>query len=231
MGQKITKEAITTKYNNSGVNLKLDDELDLKLKQYIYLNGNKPNRQDYIISLIENDLKGLTLDNTFIRLDKEYSFSKSEFDKNKKAVATTKPIIDKEDAIIITEVPNNCDNFNKEERCYCYGDKSSVHAGYYIFNDIHYYFIYDSQEETIEVKVVDPVDMKYYVDDDKLKEKLLDDNSFVMNSLKDKLSIGDLHKTSSRPIMYRYVNFYEINKIDYGEPIDVGALFNYFFEL
>ena len=25
MGQKITKEAITTKYNNSGVNLKLDD--------------------------------------------------------------------------------------------------------------------------------------------------------------------------------------------------------------
>lgn len=231
MGQKITKASITTEYKNSGVNLKLDDELDLKLKQYIYLNGNKPNRKDYIICLIEDDLKGLTLDNTFIRLDKEYSFSKSEFDKNKRAVATTKPIIDKEDAIIITEVPNNCDKFNKEKRSYCYGDKSSVHAGYYIFNDIHYYFIYDSQKETIEVKVVDPVDMKYYVDDDKLKEELLDDNSFVMNSLKNKLSIGDLHKTSSHPIMYRYVNLYEINKIDNEKPIDFGIIFNYFFEL
>ena len=53
MAQKITKESITTNYKNSGVNLRFDDELDLKLKQYIYLNDNKPNRQNYIIDLIE----------------------------------------------------------------------------------------------------------------------------------------------------------------------------------
>ena len=218
---------------------KVNPELHNRINSYVNLmNENKTSDKnkkykvrDYILNLIEEDLNGLVLDNTFIKLDKEYSFSKSEFDKNKKATATTKPIIDKEDAIIITEVPNNLDNYNNEKRSYYYGDKSSIHAGYYIFNDIHYYFIYDSQEEEIEVKVVDSANMKYYVEDDKLKEKLLNDNSFVMDGLKKKLSIDDLHKTSSRPIMYRYVNFYEIDKTDYSEPFDVGALFNFFFEL
>ena len=38
MAQKFTKESITTNYKNSGVTLRFDDELDLKLKQYIYLH-------------------------------------------------------------------------------------------------------------------------------------------------------------------------------------------------
>ena len=176
-------------------------------------------------------MKGLTLDNTFIKLDKEYTFNRNELHENNKAIATTKPILDKEDAIIITEVPNNLDKFNSEQRSYCYGDKSSVHAGYYIFNDIHYYFIYDSDEEIIEVKIVNPANMKYYVHDEELKEKLLNDNSFIMDSLEKKLSIRQLFETSSKPIMYRYTNWFEINKIDYGKPINVGLIFNYHFEL
>ena len=231
MGRKITKEAITTNYKNSGLSLKFKDELDLKLKQYTYLNENKPNIKNYIIGLIEKDLKGLTLDNTFIKLDKEYTFNRNVLKDNKKAIATTKPMLEKEDAIIITEVPNNLDEYDKEQRSYCYNGDKSVHAGYYIFNDIHYFFIYDSKEETIEVKIVDPANMKYYVHDVELKEKLENDNSFVMDSLGNGLSIIDLHKTTSKPIMYRYINYFEMSKFDYGEPINPGLIFKFFFEL
>lgn len=179
MAQKITKESITTNYKNSGVNLKFDDELDLKLKQYIYLNDNKPNRQNYISDLIEKDLNGLVLDNTFIKLDKQYMFNRNELKENGKAIATTKPFLELEEAIIITEVPNNLDEYDKEQRSYCYNGYKSIHTGYYIFNDIHYHFIYDSDNEIIEVNKVDPANMKYFVDDE-LKEKLLNDNSFTI---------------------------------------------------
>ena len=231
MAQKITKESITTNYKNSGVNLKFDDELDLKLKQYIYLNDNKPNRQNYIIDLIEKDLKGLVLDNTFIKLDKQYMFNRNELKENKKAIATTKPFSELDEAIIIIEIPNNLDIFDKKERSYCYNGDKSVHAGYYIFNDIHYYFIYDSKEETIEVKIVDPNNMKLYVHDDKLKEKLLNDNSFIMNSLGNGLTIGQLFETSSKPIMYKYINQFELKNSDSSKPMDMKLLFNYYFEL
>ena len=231
MAQKITKESITTNYKNSGVNLKFDDELDLKLKQYIYLNDNKPNRQNYIIDLIEKDLKGLVLDNTFIKLDKQYMFNRNELKENKKAIATTKPFSELDEAIIIIEIPNNLDSFDKKERSYCYNGDKSVHAGYYIFNDIHYYFIYDSKEETIEVKIVDPNNMKLYVHDDKLKEKLLNDNSFIMNSLGNGLTIGQLFETSSKPIMYKYINQFELKNSDSSKPMDMKLLFNYYFEL
>ena len=140
MAQKFTKESITTNYKNSGVTLRFDDELDLKLKQYIYLNDNKPNRQNYIIDLIE----------------------------------------------IITEVPNNLDEYDKEQRSYCYNGYKSIHTGYYIFNDIHYYFIYDSKEETIEIRIIDPNNIKYYVVNDELEEKLLNDNYSIMESIKKK---------------------------------------------
>ena len=186
---------------------------------------------EVINPLVEDFFKDLVLDNTFIKLDKQYSFNRNDLHENKKAIATTKPLLEIDDAIIITEVPNNCDKFNQELRTYCYDDKQSIHTGYYIFNDIHYYFIYDSSEEIIEVKIVEPANMKYYVEDDELKEKLLNDNSFVMNSLKKKLSIGDLHKTSSRPIMYKYTNYFELKRIDYGKPIRMDLVFNYFFEL
>lgn len=193
--------------------------------------GRKFDRRDYILNLIENDLQGLVLDNTFIELDKQYCFNKKELEENKKAIATTKPLLEIDDAIIINEVPNNCDKFNNELRTYCYNDNSSIHAGYYIFNDIHYYFLYDSSEEIIEVKIVDPVNMKYYVEDDELKEKLLNDNSFIMNSLKDGLTTEKLFETSSKPIMCKYVNDFEIKNIDYSKPIDINLIFNYFFEL
>ena len=102
MAQKITKESITTNYKNSGVNLKFDDELDLKLKQYIYLNDNKPNRQNYIIDLIEKDLKGLVLDNTFIELDKPLYFNKRTL-KETGVVKTTNVLYDNdlEETIVI----------------------------------------------------------------------------------------------------------------------------------
>ena len=186
MAQKFTKESITTNYKNSGVTLRFDDELDLKLKQYIYLNDNKPNRQNYIIDLIEKDLKGLVLDNTFIKLDKQYMFNRNELKENKKAIATTKPILEMDEAIIITEVPNNLDEYDKEQRSYCYNGYKSIHTGYYIFNDIHYYFIYDSKEETIEIRIIDPNNIKYYVVNDELEEKLLNDNYSIMESIKKK---------------------------------------------
>ena len=193
--------------------------------------GEKFNRRDYILNLIENDLQGLTLDNTFIELDKKYYFNKSELEENKKAVATTKPPVDIDEAIVITEVPNNCDKFSHELRTYCYNGQSSVHAGYYIFNDTHYYFLYDSGEEIIELKIVDPTNMKYYVDDDELTEKLIADNSFVVDGLKKGLKLNKLFETSSKPIMFRYTNYIDFNKIDYGKPIPMDLIFNYFFEV
>lgn len=230
MGNTIKKEAITNyKYNK--VSLSLGEELDLKLKRFIYLNDNKPTRQDYIIKLIEDDLKGLILDNTFIELDNIYYLDGVELKKNKKAVATPEIISNHKNAFVITEIPNNMDTFNKEFRSYCFNGNKNRHAGYHIFNDIHYCFKYDSEEKTIEVAIVDPDDMKYYVENDELKEKLIEDNSFVMNGLKDGISTTKLFKTSSRPILHRYADVFEINKIDYYKPIPMDLMFNYFFNL
>ena len=226
------KSPINVSKVNPGLHNKINRYINLVNRNKAIGDNKKFNVRDYILNLIEKDLNGLVLDNTFIKLDKQYMFNRNELKENKKAIATTKPFSELDEAIIIIEIPNNLDTFDEKERSYCYNGNKSVHAGYYIFNDIHYYFIYDSKEETIEVNIVDdPVNMKYYVHDDKLKEKLLNDNSFVMNSLERKLSIIDIHKTSSKPIMYRYTNYFDMGKIDYGKPIPVDLVFNYYFEL
>ena len=234
------KELKTDFTEKSPINIsKVNPGLHNKINRYINLvNRNKAiddnkkfNVRDYILNLIEKDLNGLVLDNTFIKLDKQYMFNRNELKENKKAIATTKPFSELDEAIIIIEIPNNLDSFDKKERSYCYNGDKSVHAGYYIFNDIHYYFIYDSKEETIEVKIVDPNNMKLYVHDDKLKEKLLNDNSFIMNSLGNGLTIGQLFETSSKPIMYKYINQFELKNSDSSKPMDMKLLFNYYFEL
>ena len=225
------KSPINVSKVNPGLHNKINRYINLVNRNKAIGDNKKFNVRDYILNLIEKDLNGLVLDNTFIKLDKQYMFNRNELKENKKAIATTKPFSELDEAIIIIEIPNNLDIFDKKERSYCYNGDKSVHAGYYIFNDIHYFFIYDSKEETIEVKIVDPANMKYYVNDVELKEKLENDNSFVMDSLGNGLSIIDLHKTTSKPIMYRYINYFEMSKFDYGELINPGLIFKYFFEL
>ena len=164
----------------TSIKLKLDTFK--KLDGYVHaINKHKSNGfitfSSVINSLLDDFFKDKILTNTSIKLDKKYNFNRNDLHDNNKVIATTKPILDKENAIIITEVPNNLDTFDEDERTYCYDGHKSIHTGYYIFDNTHYYFIYDSDEEIIEVKIVDPQDMKYYVHDDELKEKLLNYNS------------------------------------------------------
>lgn len=215
MGRKITKEAITTDYNNSGLSLKFKDELDLKLKQYIYLNDNKPNMKNYIVGLIEKDLNGLTLDNTFIELENPLYFNKHKL-KEDGVVKTTKVLYenDLEETIVIERTPNNLDVYNHECRSYCYGDKSSIHAGVYIIPNLdggedHYLnLLYDSDSETITIRMFHDIDT-YFNNKDKdqleIKENLLSRVAEIKTSYQDG-KLTNLNGLEDYCIMYDYLN-------------------------
>ena len=235
MAQKITKESITTNYKNSGVNLRFDDELDLKLKQYIYLNDNKPNRQNYIIDLIEKDLKGLVLDNTFIELDKPLYFNKRTL-KETGVVKTTNVLYDNdlEETIIIEKTPNNLDVYNHECRSYCYGDTSSIHAGVYIIpnldgsDDYYLNFLYDSDKKTITIRLFQDIDT-YFNNNDKnqlkIKEKLLSRVKEIKTNYKNG-KFNNSNDVQDFCIMYNYLSRKKLKeKLEKKIPVTINSKF------
>lgn len=201
----------------------VEPELHNKINQYVNLmnkdkttdENNKYDVRDYILNLVEDDLKGLILDNTFIELENPIYFNLTDLIENR-IVTSTKNVydIDLNKAIVVEKIPNNLDCFNPDERTYCQGDETSKHVGIYILPNLDdgedhiLIFNYDSDKQISTIRLGDNIENyfdKTNKDEMRLKENLLS----IVNEIKTKYLKGELRFTSEYKeycIMYNYLN-------------------------
>ena len=122
---------------------KVKPSLNKKLMDYCKLIGVQ--KIELLEELINKELEGKVLEDTFIISEKPFYFNLKELiDKGTVEASTNKPSSDLYNQIIIKKIPNNLDNFEEKLNTYCYDNNSKLHRG--IIN-----FSYKS-EETDEVK-------------------------------------------------------------------------------
>ena len=184
------------------VNIYPSNELLTKINNYIFLmNEDKPNnerklnRSDFILDLVEKELQGLVLDNTEIKLEEPFYFNLKELVENGTVKASkTNPIHEREEIQIVKSVPNNLDTFNREFRTFCYENKASLHIGLTVITELNsedattledglkdtiYIYSYDSQEETLEITIGNDINMYFKIEQEDLKEQILEKNNTI----------------------------------------------------
>jgi hypothetical protein len=184
------------------VNIYPSNELLTKINNYIFLmNEDKPsnerklNRSDFILDLVEKELQGLVLDNTEIKLEEPFYFNLKELLENGTVKASkTNPIHEREEIQIVKSVPNNLDTFNREYRTFCSENKASLHIGLTVITELNsedatkledglkdtiYIYSYDSQEDTLEITIGNDINMYFKVEQEDLKEQILEKNKTI----------------------------------------------------
>lgn len=157
-----------------------------------YCNKLDIERKDFILSLIEDKLEGLVLDNTEIKLDTPFYFNMKDLLENGTVKATKiNPIHEREEIQIVKSVPNNLDTFSSEFKTYCSENISSLHLGLIIYTELNkeivnsleegltdtiYIFSYDSQEETLEISIGKDINMYFTTEQEELKQSILKEN-------------------------------------------------------
>ena len=224
------KELKTDFTEKSPINIsKVEPGLHNKINSYVNLmnenkttdDNNKYKVRDYILELVENDLKGLVLHNRFIELENPIYFNLTELNENR-VVTSTKNIydIDLNEAIVVEKIPNNFDTFNASERTYCQGDDTSKHAGIYILPNLDggedhvLIFNYDSDTQTSTIRLGDNIE-NYFDKTNKDEMKLKDDLLSIVNDIKTDYSNGELVFTSDYKeycIMYSYLNHKQLRE-------------------
>ena len=152
---------------------KVEPELNERIANYSKLIGIS--KTDLIEELFNKEVEDKVLTNDFINIPEIYYFNMMDLQKNKEVKASkVKPTTNLNDVFIVKKVPNNLDEFNKENRTFCYNGIAEKHLGIYSYNRIvlnvikanqtnfFQYFIlfeYDSKTEELVLKLTNVEDL------------------------------------------------------------------------
>lgn len=182
-------------------------EADLvnKLSSYAELIG--VDRTKLVSSILNKELEGRILTNTFIELDKPFYFDFKKLIHEGKAEATIdKPVIEPERLYILKKVPNNLDKPNKKYGTYSFKeDNPSFHKGVYYYSLVQAKRTEDIDNmKEIEEGSVYALDNAYFIDFYFLFEYEQESNKIVIHSIEEE-NLGYEIDPLVYPNVYEYL--------------------------